>query len=77
MENSFKKIIVFVFVLMIISFGISVNAKVDRLSQEYLQSTNHFTLTKPFTELAVKRSIKAALKKETKANFDVKFQEVV
>jgi len=67
-----KKIIIALSVIMFTI--ISAHAQVDRLSQEYLQSTNHFTITKPFTEFAVKRSIKAALKKETKANFDVKFE---
>ena len=49
-------------------------AGVDRLSQEYLQSTNHFTITKPLAEMVAKKAIKKALKKETGANFDVEFE---
>ena len=49
-------------------------AGVDRLSQEYLQSTNHFSPTKHFAECFVQRAIKKALKKETGANFDVNFE---
>lgn len=49
-------------------------AGVDKLSQEYLQSTNHFTITKPLAEAVAKRAIKKALKKETGARFDVKFE---
>ena len=49
-------------------------AGVDRLSQEYLQSTNHFTITKPIAEMVAKRAIKKALKKETGSNWDVVFE---
>ena len=49
-------------------------AGVDRLSQEYLQSTNHFSPTKHFAECIAEKSIKKALKKETGANFDVNFE---
>jgi hypothetical protein len=49
-------------------------ASVDRLSQEYLQNTKHFTLTKPLAEMIAKRALKKALKKETGTNFDVKFE---
>ena len=52
----------------------TVFAGVDRLSQEYLQSTNHFTITKPLAEWIAKRAIKKALKKETGADFDVQFE---
>ena len=52
----------------------TVYAGVDRLSQEYLQSTNHFTITKPLAEMIAKRAIKKALKKETGASFDVDFE---
>ena len=49
-------------------------AGVDRLSQEYLQTTNHFTITKPLAEWFAKRAIKKALKKETGVDFDVQFE---
>ena len=49
-------------------------AGVDKLSQEYLQNTKHFTLTKPLAEMIAKRALKKALKKETGTNFDVKFE---
>ncbi len=53
---------------------ISVIAKTDKYSKEYLQEGCYFTLTKPFTEYIVKKNIKKALKKETDANFNVKFE---
>ena len=60
--------------LLIMLFAINTaSAKIDRLSQEYLQSTNHFSITKPLAENIAQRAIKKALKKETGANFDVKF----
>ena len=65
-------------ILVLLLFGcmtISVSfASIDRLSQEYLQSTNHFTITKPLAEMIAKYSIKKALKKETGVDFDVKFE---
>ena len=62
--------------LLLITFLTSTTAfaGVDRLSQEYLQSTNHFTITKPLAEMVAKRAIKKALKKETGVNFDVEFE---
>jgi len=72
MEKSLKKVIVFV--LMLISFGMSANAEVDKYSKEYLQENSHFSITKPFAEYAVKKAVKSALKKETKANFDINFE---
>lgn len=47
---------------------------VDKYSVEYLQGKNHFSLTKNFAEMSVKKALKKALKKETGANFDVKFE---
>jgi len=67
-----KKILPLLLILFLTS-GISF-AGVDRLSQEYLQSTNHFTITKPLAEMIAKKAIKKALKKETGTNFDVKFE---
>ncbi len=67
-----KKVIAIIFCL--VFFGISANAQVDKNSKEYLQGKSHFTLLKPFTEYTVKKSIKTALKKETNADFDIKFE---
>ena len=67
-----KKILTFILALFFTSSGVF--AGIDKLSQEYLQSTNHFTITKPLAEMVAKRTIKKALKKETGANFDVKFE---
>lgn len=49
-------------------------AGIDKLSQEYLQSTNHFTITKPLAEMVARRAIQKALKKETGVKFDVVFE---
>ena len=46
---------------------------IDKLSQEYLENTNHFSLSKGLAEFAAKKAIKKALKKETGVNFDVDF----
>ena len=47
---------------------------IDRLSQEYLENTNHISFSKGLAEFIAQRAIKKALKKETGANFDVKFE---
>lgn len=49
-------------------------AEVDKFSKEYLESHSGFSITRPIAESFVKRAIKKSLKKETGANFDVKFQ---
>jgi hypothetical protein len=67
-----KKFLSFLIVIFV-SAG-AVFAGVDKLSQEYLQSTNHFTITKPLAEIVVQKAIRKALKKETGAKFDVKFE---
>ena len=67
-----KKILAFIFTFTLL--GIPANAQVDKNSQEYLQGKSHFSLTKPLTEYTVKKSLKSALKKETNADFDVKFE---
>lgn len=67
-----KKILL-LFIVMFLGVNYS-SAAVDRLSQEYLQSTNHFTITKPLAEMIAKKAIKKALKKETGTNFDIKFE---
>lgn len=60
-------------VILLLASGISF-AGVDRLSQDYLQNTNHFTITKPLAESVAKRAIKKALKKQTGAKFDIQFE---
>ena len=67
-----KKIFALILVIML-NFNLSY-ASIDRLSPEYLIGTNHFSMTKPIAEWAVKRAIKKALKKETGINFDVDFK---
>ena len=67
------KKILSLFIILFLSSNITF-AGVDRLSQEYLQSTNHFTITKPLAEAVAKRAIKKALKKQTGTTFDVKFE---
>ena len=47
---------------------------IDKYSVEYLQGKNHFSLTRCIAESSVKRALKKALKKETGADFDVKFE---
>ena len=46
----------------------------DKYSQEYLKNHNHFSIMNPIAESIAEHSIKSALKKETGANFDVKFE---
>ena len=64
-----KKILTLLFVMFLTSSVVF--AGIDRLSQEYLQSTNHFTITKPLAEMVARNAIKKALKKETGINWDV------
>ena len=65
------------FLILFLSVLLSSNlvfAEIDRLSQEYLQNTNHFTITKPLAEWVAKKALKKALKKQTGTKFDVKFE---
>lgn len=48
-------------------------AKEDKFSEDYLKNHKHFSILNPFAEGVVEHSIKSALKKETGANFKVKF----
>ena len=66
-----KILLLFIVMLLVVNYS---SAAVDRLSQEYLQSTNHFTITKPLAEMVAKKAIRRALKKETGTNFDIKFE---
>lgn len=60
-------------IIALCSMALPLFAAEDKFSQEYLQSKNHFSLTKPIVESAVEKGIKKALKKETGAKFDVDF----
>ena len=64
---------VFLSALLIILVAGNVFAQEDKLSKEYLQNNTHFSLFRPLAENIVKKNIKKSLKKETGANFDVKF----
>lgn len=58
---------------LVMAFGLcSAYAAVDKYSKEYLQSKNHFSLTKGFAERIAQNAIKKSLKKETGSKFDVK-----
>lgn len=64
----------FTLFLIMILFTLTAFAGEDKYSQEYLQSKNHFSILKPLNERVAKKAIQAALKRETGANFDVKFE---
>ena len=49
-------------------------ASTDKYSKEYLQGKKHFSLSRCLAESIARRGIKSALKKETGAKFDVKFE---
>jgi len=65
-----KKILI-LFAIALLTFNAAF-AATDKYSKEYLQSKNHFSITKGFAERVAEKAIKKALKKETGANFDVK-----
>ncbi len=67
-----KKYVVAAIALLMTIIQVSASSA-DKYSQEYLQSKNHFSITRPIVEMFVERGIKSALKKETGAKFDVKF----
>lgn len=49
-------------------------AKTDKTSQDYLQNKKHFAIMNPIAESIAEKVIKKSLKKETGANFKVKFE---
>ena len=49
-------------------------AKTDTTSKEYLQTKKHFSIMNPIAESIAQSVIKRSLKKETGANFKVKFE---
>ena len=67
--NIVKKLIIFLAFLL---FSAPVYS-IDKLSQEYLESTNHISFSKGLAEFVAQRAIKKALKKETGASFNVDF----
>ena len=63
------------FLLLLIIVGLSCNIvfATDKYSEDYLKNSSHFAVMNPIAESIVEHSIKSALKKETGANFKVKF----
>lgn len=49
-------------------------AKIDKTSADYLQNKKHFAIMNPLAESIAEKVIKKSLKKETGANFKVKFE---
>lgn len=66
-----KKIILTLLLAAIMTTGAGFAA--DKYSQEYLKNKKHFAIMNPVAERLVEHGIKSALRKETKAKFDVKF----
>ena len=48
-------------------------AKTDKMSEDYLKNSRHFSVMNPIAESIAEKVIKKSLKKETGANFKVKF----
>ena len=67
-----KKILT-LFLAALLSFSSAI-AATDKYSKEYLQSKNHFSLTKKLAECVAQRAIKKSLKKELGSNIDVKLE---
>ena len=61
--------------LLLIIVGLSCGATfaTDKYSEDYLKNNKHFAIMNPIAEGVVEHTIKSALKKETGANFKVKF----
>ena len=66
------KRIIFLITAIVLTQSVSY-AAVDRYSKEYLQNRHHFAIINPVVECAVEKAIKAQLRKDTGAEFDVKF----
>ena len=66
-----KKILLTLLILGI--FNVTVLAKEDKFSEDYLKNTKHFSILNPLAESFVEHGIKSELKKETGAKFKVKF----
>ena len=65
---------IFTLFLAVIFVMAPVFAKVDRTSENYLVTKKHFSVMSPLVSYAAKKVIKRQLKKETGANFNVKFK---
>ena len=62
--------------LLLLTFGVMTSGMVfaqDKYSQEYLKNHKHFAIMNPIAESMAERVIKKSLKKDTGADFDVKF----
>lgn len=66
-----KKLLIFI--LLGAMFTTPVFAKADKTSAEYLKTSKHFAPMNPVAECFAQKIIKKSLKKETGANFKVKF----
>ena len=66
------KKILSIFLLLFLITGTAIAE--DRYSQEYLKTHKHFSIMNPVAESFARHSIKAALKKEPGADFEVEFE---
>jgi hypothetical protein len=64
---------IFIFIVSFLLFVMPCLAKVDTNSEAYLKSKKHIAIMNPAAESVVQKAIKKQLKKETGADFDVKF----
>lgn len=65
-----KKILLIVLCLV---FMLPAGAKTDKTSADYLKNRKHFAIMNPVAECLAQKVIKSSLKKDTGANFKVKF----
>lgn len=59
--------------LIMLSVSVSATFAADKLSEDYLKNNKHFAIMNPVAESIAEHAIKSSLKKETGANFKVKF----
>lgn len=67
-----KKILLLLLALGVLSTGMAF-ARTDKCSQDYLKNRKHFAVINPLAEGIAERVIRSSLKKDTGANFKVKF----
>ena len=68
-----KKILLLMFMSVFMSAGIAGASENDKFSADYLKNHKHFAIMNPVAESIAEHSIKRSLKKETGADFKVKF----
>ena len=68
-----KKILLLLFMSVFMSAGIAGASENDKFSADYLKNHKHFAIMNPVAESIAEHSIKRSLKKETGADFKVKF----